>query len=103
MDKHIARVAQGLVDRERRRDEDRNARRMLYFGIFSSIVVLGVAIVQHPHMGDFNGLLNAVFRMFFVYMVVFPTLAVISFIRVERKRRQHSAEQTPEAEAEQTD
>jgi hypothetical protein len=41
--------------------------------------------------------------MFFVYMVVFPTLAVISFIRVERKRRQHSAEQTPEAEAEQTD
>jgi hypothetical protein len=105
MDKHIARVAQGLVDRERRRDEDRFARRMVTFGIISAIVVLAVAIVQHPNMGDFNGLLTAIFRMFFVYMVVFPALALISFIRVERKRRQHSNSggQMPEAEAEQTD
>jgi hypothetical protein len=105
MDRHIARVAQGLVDRERRRDEDRNARRMVYYGIFSAIVVLGLAIVQHPHMADFNGLVNAAFKMFFFYMVVFPVLGLIFFIRVrvERKRRQHSAEQTPEAEAEQRD
>jgi hypothetical protein len=98
MDKHIARVAEGLVDRERRRDEDRFARRMVSFGIISAIVVLAVSIVQHPHMGDFNGLLTAVFRMFFVYMVVFPALAAISFIRVELKRRQHSGGQMPEAD-----
>jgi hypothetical protein len=96
MDIHIARVAQGLVDRERRREDDRNARRLVYFGIFSAIVTLGLSVVREHNMTYYKPLMAVTYWMFFLYMVVFPVVGLILFIRAERQRRQHPAEQTPE-------
>jgi Flp pilus assembly protein TadB len=95
MDSHIARVAQGLVDRERRRDEDRNARRLVYFGIISAFVVLALSIVREHNLGYYKPLMTVSYWMFFVYMVMFPVVGLILFIRLERQRRQRPSEQTP--------
>ena len=103
MDSHITRVAERLVDRECRREDHRGARRMVYFGIFSAIVTLGLSVVREHALNYYRPLLFVSYWMFFVYMLVFPVLGLILVVRVERQRRQFLAEQMPEAEGEQTD
>jgi Flp pilus assembly protein TadB len=103
MDSHITRVAERLVDRERRREDHRGARRMVYFGIFSAIVTLGLSVVREHALNYYRPLLFVSYWMFFVYMLVFPVLGLILVVRVERQRRQSLNEQMPEAEGEQTD
>jgi hypothetical protein len=90
MDSHIARVAEGLVDRERRRDEQRNARRMVYVGIFSAIVVLALALIRDHRMITYLPVIDVCFNTAMVCMVVFPLIGIFLVVRGELQRRQRT-------------
>jgi Flp pilus assembly protein TadB len=102
MDSHINSVAETLVYRERRREDHRDGRRMVYFGIFSAFVTLGLSILREHALDYYRPLLFASYWMFFTYMFLFPVVGLILVLRVERQRRQRPAEQTTEAEPGQT-
>jgi len=95
MDSHIARVAEGLVNRERRRDEQRNARRMVYLGIFAAFVLLGSALIRDHRMVTYLPVIDVCFKTSLVCMVVFPLIGLGLVIRLELQRRQRSARQKP--------
>jgi hypothetical protein len=103
MDSHINNVAETLVYRERRREDHRGGRRLVYVGIFSAFITLGLSIVREHALNYYRPLLFVSYWMFFIYMFLFPVIGLILTIRVERQRRQRPAKQTTEAEPEQTD
>lgn len=102
MSSHIDSVAETLVYRERRREDHRGGRRLVYFGIFSAFITLGLSIVREHALAYYRPLLFVSYWMFFTYMFLFPVIGLILVIRVERERRQHRARRRTEAESGQT-